>query len=567
MNKIKNSIKAILLLGVFIFSSCETTDLDLTQNPNALNPVQADPDLLLNRVQIDFAYLVNSFGNVGADLTRIGYMSGKDYANAYSPDSFDSRWRSAYSGIMQDISLMNTKALEKDLVNHIAMGKVMQAYVMLTLVDYFGDVPYSEALQGADNLNPIADPGQSVYESALMLLDEAIAGFDSSKESPQHDFYYGGDWDKWIKAANTLKMKAYITTRLVDNTAISKFDAIVTSGNYISSTADDFQFQFGTNDTQPDSRHPKYADSYTSTGGNEYMSNSLMDYMKGKTDQAYTNPINFDIRILFYFYRQSFATPGIAGEPANEVTLECGLVPAPLHYAGYTYCGVPKGWWGRDHGNDNGIPPDGFLRTLAGVYPAGGKLDDLTYTDQVNGGGNGGNGIVPILLASSSKFMIAELQAVNGDFATAKTTMFEAIDLSINKVVNFAPHTDRFDWIFGTLSGGPAIAHIDDYINWFKADLSSDWDAGNDTDKWNILSQQYFVSLYGNGTDAYNYYRRTGYPTTLQPNLEPSPGSFPRSMWYPSNYTNTNANATQKSGVNVQIFWDTNPAAGFPLAN
>jgi hypothetical protein len=79
---------------------------------------------------------------------------------------------------------------------------------------------------------------------------------------------------------------------------------------------------------------------------------------------------------------------------------------------------------------------------------------------------------------------------------------------------------------------------------------------------------QYFVAMFGNGTDAYNFYRRTGYPTTLQPNIEPTPGGFIRSFFYPANYTNTNSNATQKSGVDIQVFWDTNPASpGFPVAN
>ncbi len=57
--------------------------------------------------------------------------------------------------------------------------------------------------------------------------------------------YYGGDWAAWSKAANTMKMKAYMATRLVDGSAVSKFNAIVASGNYISSNADDMQFQWG----------------------------------------------------------------------------------------------------------------------------------------------------------------------------------------------------------------------------------------------------------------------------------------------------------------------------------
>jgi len=87
------------------------------------------------------------------------------------------------------------------------------------------------------------------------------------------------------------------------------------------------------------------------------------------------------------------------------------------------------------------------------------------------------------------------------------------------------------------------------------------------TDKWDILANQYLVASYGNGIDAYNFYRRTGYPTTLQPNIEPTPGNFPKSMWYPANYANTNSNATQKSDLDVQVFWDNNSVTGFPVAN
>ena len=147
--------------------------------------------------------------------------------------------------------------------------------------------------------------------------------------------------------------------------------------------------------------------------------------------------------------------------------------------------------------------------------------------------------------------------------------MFEAINQSIDKVTNFAPSTPRFDWIFGTADGGPALALLSDYIAWFNLDLDADWDAAaTDAERWDILAMQYFVAQFGNGTDAYNFYRRTGYPTTLQPNIEPNPGGFIRSFFYPSVHVNTNSNATQKSGVDVQVFWDTNPGSpGFPLAN
>ena len=565
MRKINNLIKMLVLCGGLFFASCETTELDLTQNPNALAPDQADPDFYLNAIQIDFAYLTESFGNTAGALTRIDYMNGRDYANAYSPNNFDGRWSSAYQTIMNDIKELNIIADNTGLSRHKAMGQVIEAHILMTLVDFFGDIPYTEALAGAENLNPVADSGASVYAAAIALLDGAITNFNNDAlGNPALDMYYDGDWAAWTKAANTLKMKAYMATRLVDGSAVSKFNAIVASGNYISSNADDMQFRWGTLAVQPDSRHPRYRGSYTSTGGGRYMSNSLMDYMRGGFDGGYDiggGVFIGDPRIMFYYHRQTNPTPGIDGAPADEEVLECGLQNAPAHYAGYVFCANPQGWWGRDHGNDNGIPPDGFLRTLAGVYPSGGKLDDWSYGGQQDGAGNGGNGITPIMLASWTDFMIGEVELVAGNEAAAKTAMFNGMAKSMDKVTNFYPRTERFDAIMDYYVGG--LAQV---VNGFYSRISDEWDDASD--KMNVLGMQYFVAQYGNGLDAYNFYRRTGYPTTLQPNIEANPGGFIRSFFYPSNHANTNSNITQKDGVTDPVFWDTNPGSpGFPAAN
>ena len=560
----------LVLCGGLFFASCETTELDLTQNPNALAPEQADPDFYLNSIQLSYAYLIESFGNTAGAVTRIDYMNGRDYANAYQPGSFNGRWSSAYQTIMQDIREMNILADEAGLTKHKAIGQVIEAHILMTLVDFFGDIPYTEAFQGAANLNPMSDSGESVYAAALGLLDAAITNFNTDALGEPTwvagvtDPFYNGDWAAWTKAANTLKMNAYMNTRNVDGSALANFNAIVASGNYISSTADDFQFQWGTEAIQPDSRHPRYRSSYTATGGGSYMSNSLMDYMRGGFDGGYQiGAGNFiaDPRIMFYYHRQTNPTPGIAGAPADEEVLECGLQNPPAHYAGYVFCANPQGWWGRDHGNDNGIPPDGFLRTLAGVYPAGGKLDDWSYGGQQNGAGFGGNGITPILLASWQDFLIAEAELVGGDPTAAKNAMFAGIQKSMDKVLNFKPRTERFDAIMDIYFGGVSFV-----VNNFYARIDAEWDAADDV--MNVLGMQSFVAQYGNGLAAYNFYRRTGFPTTLQPNIEPNPGGFIRSFYYPADHANNNSNVSQKSGVTDPVFWDNGGASpGFPAAN
>ena len=61
------------------------------------------------------------------------------------------------------------------------------------------------------------------------------------------------------------------------------------------------------------------------------------------------------------------------------------------------------------------------------------------------------------------------------------------------------------------------------------------------------MGYRILISLTGNGIDAYNSYRRNGYPRSLQPNVEPDPGQFPLIQYYPANYVNTNKNADQEA--------------------
>jgi hypothetical protein len=296
------------------------------------------------------------------------------------------------------------------------------------------------------------------------------------------------------------------------------------------------EFTWGTNEVQPDTRHPSYRSDYTVSGGGSYRSISFMSYMDS----------NDDPRTRYYFYRQNAVTPGQDGsDPALE-TLQCSLQTPPAHYDGFPFCGLPNGFWGRDHGNDEGIPPDGFLRTLVGVYPAGGAFDDSRFEPLGLGEGAGGFGITPVLLSSSVHFWEAEVALASGDAAGAKTHMLAGLADSVAKVMAFGANDST-----GDLSAAPTADDVSLHASSIEAAFDADATGG-----WNVLAQEFFVSLYGNGNDAYNFYRRTGYPNNLQPNLEPDPGSYVRSLWYPSNFVNTNSSVNQKPDVTQTVFWD-----------
>ncbi|TAI49681.1 SusD/RagB family nutrient-binding outer membrane lipoprotein [Flagellimonas allohymeniacidonis] len=569
MKRIFNKIGSCAVIATLLLGSCETVELDITENPNQLSLDQSSPDLLLNSIQVDFATFVELMGQNGGDLVRIGYLNGRNYQNIanLSPANLNLEWNIAYqgdngeslpsglevNGILADIRALAPAAVENQLFRHTAISQFIEAYTIVTLVDFFGDVPYSEAIQASAEtpiLNPNVDPGASIYDAALALLDTAIANFQSDVVAePQNDFYYGGNWDNWVKACNTLKMKIYLQRRLVDSGAVASFNAIVAGGDFIDDTSEDLQFQWGTNSILPDARHPRYADNYTPSGGADYLPNWLMNLMNNADDP----------RIRYYFFRQVNAVPG-EEIPPNEETIACSLEPVPQHYTdgGFTFCTLPNGYWGRDHGQNAGIPPDGFLRAIYGVYPSGGIFDDSRFEGLAVGDGGGGAGVTPILLASSVDFMQAEI-AMLADPASGEPFILAGLAKSVAKVQSFGSLDASAD-----LSFAPTAGQVTNHSN----DVSAAFTGADDNGKWDILAEQFLVSLFGNGIDGYNFYRRTGFPTTFQPNLEPQPGAYIRSLNYPADFVNNNSSVDPKPNQEVQVFWDTNPSSPtFPIAN
>ena len=116
--------------------------------------------------------------------------------------------------------------------------------------------------------------------------------------------------------------------------------------------------------------------------------------------------LGLDPRWRYYFYRQ---LGNVTLVPVT--TLECLVSPVPAHYpAGVPFCYADiAGFYGRDHGNDRGIPPDGFQRTVWGVYPAGGRFDNDDKV-KITGANDGaqGQGILPVWQPAFTEFVKAE---------------------------------------------------------------------------------------------------------------------------------------------------------------
>lgn len=98
--------------------------------------------------------------------------------------------------------------------NQIGIARILKAYIFWTLTDRWGDIPYSEALQGAKNLTPKYDNQESIYKDLVKELTEAADQFDAGA-APTGDFIFKGNVAAWKRVANSLRMLITLRTSKV----------------------------------------------------------------------------------------------------------------------------------------------------------------------------------------------------------------------------------------------------------------------------------------------------------------------------------------------------------------
>lgn len=570
--------KSKILFGLLLFvlatgPSCKKEMDKLLNNPNWPTPETADVDLYLNKVQLEFKDYWNSASDYGAELTRMNYWGGPYFRNAYTPNTFDFQWEKAYTGVIKNAQALIPLAQTQKKYAQSGIARVLLAYTLGTLVDDYGDIPYSEANLGLEgNVNPKVDGGAAVYGKVQELLDNAITDFGTTGTSdPTNDLFYNGDNAKWITLAKTLKLKFYMQTRLVDNTAAAKIDALITENDLIDTPDEDFVFKYGTNLAAPDSRHPHYATDYAASGGpGEYLSNYFMWMVAAQKYGGAPNlPANGptatsgDPRLRYYFYRQSlnysWADPSVF--PCYS-TSQFGTATYPSWYPSVPdktpYCAFGRGYHGRDFGDNSGAPPDGDYETVWGVYPGAGEFDASEGGAVKLEMGGKGAGIHPIWLSSFTEFLLAHAAlALNiTTQGTARANLEKAVKSSISKVLDFPATvgvTVPADFV-------PSTAQVTNYVNLV---LSNYDNAATDDAKMNVIITELYLAAWGNGIEAYNNYRLTGKPDNMQPaRAVAEPGLFMRSFYYPNVFINRNLNAPgQKDPGNKadKVFWDNNP--------
>jgi hypothetical protein len=198
-----------ILLLVLLLPACKKGYLDVNQsNPN-----------LTDKPPINGLLAATTYAS-GKNVFYTGYIASYYVQQLASPnvgsgsDIYDdvdrsSTWRTLYFAV-EDLRQMQALATEKNAYEHIGVAKVLEALNISMLIDFFGNVPYTEAWN-KNIFKPEYDDAQHLYDTCLTLLDGGIAAFNLSnpliKLDAANDLIHGANKDAWIATAYALKAR------------------------------------------------------------------------------------------------------------------------------------------------------------------------------------------------------------------------------------------------------------------------------------------------------------------------------------------------------------------------
>ena len=374
-----------------------------------------------------------------------------------------------------------------------AVATVIKIAAMSRVTDTYGPIPYSAIGETTDLAVPY-DSQKDVYNEFFTELSEAIETLDThrgSALSPMGDYVYGGDINKWVKFANSLKLRLAMRVSFVDRKLSRQMAEEAIKGGVIESNADNATWKYFSTLTNPLYTAVMYNSSGSETGGDTHAAADIICYMNG-----YDDP-----RREAYFLKSTFD--------------------------GIDYVGLRRGWetfnksWGFSFSGVGVKANDPLIwmtaSEVAFLRAEGAAIHNFDM------GGNAADFYNSGIALSFEQWGVAGAEAYMQN-STARPQAY--VDPTEQNPYN------------GALS-----------------DITIKWDdsANSETKLERIITQKW-IALYYNGNEAWAELRRTGYPKLIPVEYNGSGGVVdsnkgPQRMPYPQEeYTNNSYNVT--SAVN-----------------
>ncbi|MCL7987024.1 SusD/RagB family nutrient-binding outer membrane lipoprotein [Sphingobacterium sp. lm-10] len=265
---------ALLLTSL---SSCEKLT-DVNVDPN--NASSTHPQALLTNVEWN---AFNTWRGT-SPLYTLKMILQTDGENANQIYNWQRGNFDQYSHL-RNVTKMMEEAAAIEEPTYTALGKFFRAYYFYNLTLTFGDIPYSEALQGESKglYQPKYDEQKAVFVGILAELAEADVLLQENQDRIAGDIIYGGNTENWRKLINAFRLKVLLTlshkTSDSELNIAQQFAQIVANGTLLTSDADDGQLLYL---DQQDNRYPEFNSS--GYGSGMYMDSTFIRRLQDHQD-------------------------------------------------------------------------------------------------------------------------------------------------------------------------------------------------------------------------------------------------------------------------------------------
>lgn len=321
--KNKKIFTLLFLLGFVIFDSC--TDNFEELNTDTKHPLSADALSLFSNA----TYNLYDYLNEASVNNNVFRLYAQYWAQTSYPDESqygqitrnipDNWFRNNYRDVLLDLKLAKASLAEDLLIsegikkNMYTQIEFVSIHSWVILVEFFGDIPYFEALD-LSIPTPKYDDGKTVYDSLIVRLDTVIKHFDEKFKGFDNDILYNGDISKWKKAANSLKFRMAIRLADSDAAKAKKMIGEIDKSVLILENKDNLKIKYTS--AQPYA-NPVY-ENLVASGRDDYVpANTLVDIMQTEVEREenqftsgtekvkVVDTVIFDPRVHAYFNTDS----------------------------------------------------------------------------------------------------------------------------------------------------------------------------------------------------------------------------------------------------------------------
>jgi hypothetical protein len=550
--------KILILITAIIVASC-SSDLEKL-NQNIKDPATVPGESLFTGAEKNLVDQMVDL-NVNINNTKLWsqYLQETTYTDESNYDQVGRNipgrhWSVLYKDVLKDLDESSkvitattyTTAEEEALKpNKLAIIEILNVYTYANLVETFGDIPYTEALD-IDNLTPKYDDALTVYKDLITRLTAAINNLDVTKGSfGNADKIYDGDVTLWKKFAASLKLRMGIMLSDVDNgLAKTTVEDAVATGVF-TSNADNAAYQYLSADPNT---NPIYANLVLS---------GRHDYVAGKTivDLMSSLGANGDPRLPKYFLKAK-SNLGKLASLSTSGTVTTLTFDDPI-----------TAW---PHIGDEVYNGSDLLGTLSAINTSSIDIENITSSPSVGDdisfkgyiGGEIGSGssysnyshVSDRVKAATEPGIIFDYSEVEFLLAEARARTF-AVGGTAKEHYDAAIEASFEFW-------GLSTTDATSYLGLPDVDYDTQIAASTATTPWKeVIGTQKYLALFNRGMEAWTSIRLLDYPAMATPTEAVS--GFPNRYTYPVNEQTLNPTSYQAASAAIggdltetKLFWD-----------